>query len=235
MKKICLLFVAILAVNMVASAEGGDLDNQFYFRFGASIPTWKYRGYDGKDDFNNHNYADDWKRGGAIFEMGNIFMLNGIKLMDGMRIGLNVDYLVLNYNRFKSKDAQTKFTTFFWGAKFGPSFTYSPVDKIEFDAYVKFNAVWLSTYFAKPYKQDEGQAYWEDWGIGFFGPKLSVGLNARLSVLMIGVEYNPGFVKYNMWDDTNDELSDEYLGNAKDVDKDYTPTPCINITAGFSF
>jgi hypothetical protein len=231
MKKVCFVFIAIIIANLTFAAEGGDLDNQFYFRLGASIPSWKYMGADDKNDW----VVDDIKRGGGIFEMGNIFMLNGLKLADGMRIGINVDYLCLSYNRFKSKDMQEKFTFFFWGAKFGPSFSYSPVDKISFDTYIKFNPVWLSTAFDAPYKADDD---WDKlWSLGFFGPKLSVGLNVHLSVLIIGVEYNPGIVKYNEYDNDNDEFTDEYVGNYMDPkdDGDYTKVPCFNITAGFSF
>lgn len=231
MKKLCFVFIAAFIANLTYSQ--GDLENQFYFRFGPSVPSWKYYGNDDKND-----YLDDVKRGGGIFEMGNIFMLNGIKLLDGMRIGINVDYLSLNYNRFKSKDAMSKTTYFFWGVKFGPSFTYSPVDKIAFDAYIKFNPVILSTRITKPYKFDEDEVMYDEpdpvLHMGFFGPKLSVGFNIRMAVFMLGFEYNPGIVKYNYYDDDEGEFADEYLGRA-DKKSDYTPTPCMNITMGFSF
>jgi len=164
MKKLYFVLVAAFIANLTYSQ--GDLENQFYIRFGPSVPSWKYFGSDGKKDFQDA-FDDDIKRGGAIFEMGSIFMLNGLKLADGMRIGINVDYLSLNFNRFKSKDAQSKMTTFFWGVKFGPSFSYSPVEKVVFDTYIKFNPVFLSTYFYAPYKADED---WDkEWAIGFSG------------------------------------------------------------------
>jgi hypothetical protein len=230
MKKISLLLIAAFAMNILINAQG-DLDNQFYFRFGPSIPTWKYYGLDEKGD-----YPSDIKRGGINFEMGNIFMLNGIKLMDGMRLGINVDYLTLNYNRFKSNDQDFKFTHFYWGAKVGPSFTYSPVDKLEFDAYVKYNVVWLSTYMMKAYDagidDEDNELY-----MGFIGSKLSVGFNVRYSVMMMGFEYNPGFIKYQYVDDEDGLQSDDNLGNPGDYndDGDRTSIPCINVTFGLSF
>jgi hypothetical protein len=237
MKKLLFVFIAVFMANLTYS-QTGDLENQFYFRIGASMPSWRYMGADGRSDFKDA--SDDFRRRGGIFEMGSIFMLNGIKLMDGMRIGINVDYLSLNYNRFKSKDVfggeGYKFTTFFWGAKFGPSFSYSPVDKLVFDGYLKFNPVWVSTAISKAYEStdiEDSEIY-----MGFFGTKMSVGFNVRYSVMMLGFEFNPGIVKYKYYDQDNDELTDTYLGNNFDQgndDSDYSKVRCTNITFGLSF
>jgi hypothetical protein len=224
------LILIFLVPGVTFSQEDGDLENQFYFRFGASIPSWKYRGLEGKD-----KYADDIKRGGGIFEMGSIFMLNSLKLAKGMRIGINVDYLSLNFNRFKSKDHENKFTTFFWGLKVGPSFSYSPVKKITFDTYIKFNPVWLSTAVYAPYKSSASPKPDPEIYIDFFAPKLSVGLNVRLAAFMLGFEYNPGLMKYKYYDQDQEELVDHYIGRNDDVGSDKTPTPCYNATLGFSF
>jgi hypothetical protein len=222
MKRVCLLLIAVFIANFTFSQEDGDLKNRFYFRGGLSIPTWKYGGEDGKDDF-----PDDTKRGGAVFELGSIFMLNSLKLVDGMRIGINVDYLSLSYHSMKSNDYDAARTALFFGSKIGPSFTYSPVDKLAFDTYIKFNPVWIASVVDDSYGDEDPDVY-----MGFFGTKLSAGFNIRYSILMIGFEYNPGSAKLKWIDE--DAEDDDYLGNADD-DGDKTPMPGYNITFGLSF
>ena len=86
-KLIILVFVALLSIPCF-SQDAGDLENQFYFRFGYSNPSWKYYGLDGKSDF-----PDGARKFGGVFELGSIFYINRLKIRDGMRLGINVDYL----------------------------------------------------------------------------------------------------------------------------------------------
>lgn len=223
MKKLWFVLTFAFLVNLTYGQ--GDLDNQFYFRFGYSNPSWKYLGADDKDD-----WPDDAKKWGGVFELGSIFMLNGIKLADGMRIGINVDYMSLQLHQFKINDGDSKFTTFCFGSKIGPSFTYSPVDKLEFDAVIKFNPVWVASAFMKDYSDEDPEVF-----VGVFGTKMSVGFNIRYSILMMGFEYNPGGAKMK-WTDEDAE-NDDYLGNPADMDDDgdKTSMPGYNITLGLSF
>ena len=223
MKK-TLAVVLLLMIYCAAYTQDGDLKKQTYFRFGYSLPTWKYFGLDGKDDWN-----DNTKRTGAVFEVGSIFMLNSIKIAPGMRLGINVDYLSVNYHRLSY---ETTFGTYannflFVGSKLGPSFSYSPVNHLVFDAFVKFNPVWVAGDFIAEVEDNE-------LFLGFMGIKYSVGLNVRYSVLMVGMEFNPGFVKLRWYDDEAKELTDEYLSNANDNGK-RTPVPGLNFTLGLSF
>jgi hypothetical protein len=186
------------------------------------MPTWKYFGHDGKSD-----WSGGYKRMGGIFEFGSIFMLNSIKLAPGMRIGINVDYLSIDYHRFSSSSLDQKYHFGYLGSKIGPSFSYSPVNRLVIDTYFKFNPVWVAG--------SEWLLYDEDnFFLGFMGIKYSVGLNVRYSILMVGFEYNPGYAKFRWYDKDNSELSDEYMGNGND-NGDKTPVPGMHFTLGLSF
>lgn len=223
MKKLTLMMM-LLAAGIVAFPQGGDLKKQTYFRLGFSIPSWKYRGYE-KDD-----WGSEFNRIGGIFEAGSIFMLNSIKLAPGMRIGINIDYLSVNYHRFGLQEEDASENFIYIGSKVGPSFSFCPVQRLVFDAYAKINPVWVAgglMYYNSELFDDE--VY-----LGFMGIRYSVGLNVRYSILMLGVEFNPGFAKLRYWDPDEKELTDEYLGNAND-NKDKTPVPGVNFTVGLSF
>lgn len=224
MKKILILLVSTIFTSAAFSQEG-NLKKQFYIRVGASIPTWKYYGLDERNDF-----PDNTKRIGGIFEAGSIYMLNGIKLANGMRIGINVDYLSLGINRFSFEENFTNNLVFF-GSKIGPSFSYSPVNHLVFDTYVKFNPVWAAINFDK----SDASGVENDLYIGFMGIKYSVGINVRYSVLMLGFEFNPGYAKLRYYDKEENKLTKEYMGRADETEGNKTPVPCYNLTLGFSF
>jgi hypothetical protein len=225
MKKIMVVIVAFV-ITSAAYTQDGNLKKQFYLRFGASLPTWKFYGYDGKSDF-----TDNTKRIGGIFEVGSIYMLNGIKLADGMRIGINVDYLSLGMNKFKMDGSNASNAFYFAGSKIGPSFSYSPVNHLVIDTYVKFNPVWVAMDNIS-FSDDniENQFF-----LGFMGIKYSVGLNVRFSVLMLGFEFNPGYSKLRYFDKEENKLSEDYYGDASKVNSKKTPVPCMNMTLGLSF
>jgi len=225
MKKLFVLLVSAIITSAVFPQDG-NLKKQFYLRFGASLPTWKYYGLEDKKDF-----PENTKRIGGIFEVGSIYMLNGIKLPDGMRIGINVDYLSLNMNRFTFSDDAFKTTFLFLGSKIGPSFSYSPVKHLVFDTYIKFNPVWS----AFNYDKSDDSELEDDLYLGFMGIKYSLGLNVGYSVLMLGFEYNPGYAKLRYYDQEENELTREYMGNADDLNGNKTSVPCFNMTLGLSF
>ncbi len=224
MKK-ALAVIAMLSLFCVAYNQDGNLKKQTYIRFGFSMPSWKYFGYDDKSYWPD----DETKRTGLVFETGSIFMLNSIKLAPGMRLGINADFLSVAYNRFNSESPLGTYSDNFWyiGSKLGPSFSYSPVKRLVFDAYFKFNPVWVAADFAREY--DDNEIY-----LGFLGIKYSVGLNVRYSILMLGMEFNPGFAKIRWFDQDEKELTHVYLSNVNDNSKK-TPVPSMNFTIGLSF
>ncbi|MBN1143935.1 MAG: hypothetical protein JXA72_05915 [Bacteroidales bacterium] len=221
MKKI-LINLLLVAISFAGIAQDGNLKKQTYFRVGLSSPSWKYLGIDDKSD-----WGDDIKRIGGLFEVGNIFMLNSMKIAPDMRLGINVDYLSVNYHKFSEDDNNLNF--FYFGSKIGPSFSYSPVSKLVFDVYAKINPVWVAG-SVWAYQEDLID---DDFFMGFMGIKWSVGLNVRYSLLMLGFEFNPGYAKFRYYDSEENELTDEYLGNDND-NKDTTPVPAMNFTIGIS-
>lgn len=138
MKK-ALMILTLMAIVFAGYAQDGNLKKQTYFRIGLSSPSWKYFGMDGKSD-----WSDDTKRIGGLFEVGNIFMINSLKIAPDMRLGINVDYLSVNYHKFSNSENDFKMNFFFFGSKIGPSFSYSPVSKLVFDVYAKINPVWVA-------------------------------------------------------------------------------------------
>ncbi len=224
MKKV-LISLLLLTIMFAVFSQDGNLKKQTYFRIGLSSPSWKYFGSDGKSDWN-----DNMKRIGGLFEMGNIFMLNSLKIAPDMRLGINVDYLSVNYHKFSESESDYNMNFFYFGSKIGPSFSYSPVSKLVFDVYAKINPVWVAG-SVWAYHDDLID---DDFFMGFMGIKWSVGLNVRYSLLMLGFEFNPGYAKFKYYDSEENEFTDEYLGNMND-NKDTTPVPAMNFTIGISF
>ena len=225
MKRMSLFFAAIF-LSIALFSQNGNLKTQaFYFRFGLSIPTWKYFGATGKSDWSDMNM----KRYGGVFEMGSIFMLNSIKIAKGLRIGINVDYLSVNAHVFTFDEMGNSATNLnvFVGSKIGPSISYSPVKPLVFDVFGKINPVWYggsATTFSG--NTDANEAF-----TGNLGIKYSIGFNLRFSVLMMGFEFNPGSMKLKSTD------THEFLGNSMSAnDKgDKTKMPGYNVTIGLSF
>lgn len=218
MKKI-LLVISVMIFSAGIYAQG-DLDNTFYFRFGISKPTKSYGGVD--DDA----FWNDLKRNGLTFELGQIFMINQLQMADGLRLGVNVDYLALNYHAMK--DEGNGLAAVIVGSKIGPSLSYSPVDKLVFDGYIKLNPTWVSALFYV------GESAASDYGLGFVGIGYSMGINVRYSILMLGFEFNKSWNKLKHYD-ADGNATDDYFGNFSDPDKDRTPMPSYNFTIGLAF
>lgn len=222
MKKFIILLSALLIVASVSAQK--SFDNEFYFRFGYSNPSWKQLGAD-KDD-----WSDAWKKIGFTGEIGTIFMLNNILKQENMAIGIDVDYLTFYWHQFSFNQAgalvDIDIGTLRVGSKVGPSFTYSPVKRLAFDVYVKADISWVTaTAFVYNNNSDDYDGFGKVFAVGF-----STGFNIRYSVLMLGFEYNTISPKLEDVDNPG-----EYLGNFKNTSSDRTPLPSVSFTIGLSF
>jgi hypothetical protein len=223
MKKLTILFYAVL-ISSVAFTQG-SIDNEVYFRFGYSSPSWKQFGGT-KTEWQDFEF----KKKGFMGEVGTIFMLKSIPLPDGMAIGVNADYLSVYWHQFTRETGGSKidFRTLRLDSKVGPSFTYSPVNNIAFDVYVKADINWFTgTVQTENDDADEADVYGDFFAIG-----LSTGINVRLSVVMLGFEFNTISPKLE-----NMDVSGTYLGNFIDQNDngDKSKMPSMTFSLGFSF
>lgn len=219
MKKIfILLFVLSISYPTFAQDDIG-LENSFYFRFGYSKPTTAYFGIE------DQSVWDDAKRTGGMFELGSIFMINSLPLADGLRLGINVDYVDLTFHQFEILNDNLTLRTLQISSKVGPSLSYSPVDKLVFDVYFKANIPWVGGLWIDYFDIED------DGFVGYLGFGYSTGINIRYRAMMIGFEYNKDSMKL---EDVDVDNEGEYFGNATD-DSDKTPMSCFNFTFGLSF
>ncbi|NOR74004.1 MAG: outer membrane beta-barrel protein [Draconibacterium sp.] len=219
MKKI-IVFFAIALISF--SSFGQKLDNEFYFRFGYSNPSWEQFGL--TDEFRGDEGLES--KTGAIFELGTIFMINSLPASDKMAFGINVDYLYLNYNNFSTIDNEFNIGTMRVGSKIGPSFTFSPTKRLAFDIFAKVDIAWATaTAFYENSIEDADETYIAKMATGF-----STGLNIRFGILMIGLEYNTISPELE-----SDDYPGEFIGNLSDENSNKSPLPSMNFTLGLSF
>lgn len=216
MKKILVfLLVTFVAISCFAQSR---FDNEFYFRMGYSSPSWQQFGGEESD-------WDGASKFGVVGEIGTIFMFKKIPLPENMAIGLDVDYLTFCYNQFSNNTSDVDLGTLRFDSKIGPSFTFSPVKDLAFDAYVKADIAWVTaTAIVEDNNTDDADAY---ANIGTFG--VSTGVNFRYKILMLGIEYNTISPVLENVDDDGD-----FLGSINSS-SDKSPLPCLNFTIGLSF
>lgn len=213
-------FLAVLMVTFVTISgfAQSSLDNEFYLRLGYSSPSWEQFGrteaeWNGASKF------------GVVGEIGTIFMFKKIPLPENMAIGLDVDYLTFCYNQFSYSTSDVDLGTLRFDSKIGPSFTFSPVKDLAFDAYVKADIAWITaTAVVYDGNADDADAY---ANIGTIG--VSTGINFRYKILMLGLEYNTVSPELENIDDDTD-----FFGNWDD-NGNKSPLPCLNFTIGLSF
>ena len=211
------LTILVLSISILSLAQSsGDLENQFYFRFGYSNPTTSYLGVDDVE------FWDNFSRVGGVFELGHIFIINKAALSDGLRIGINVDYAELSYHQLDYTDIDFTLGLLKLSSKIGPSLSYSPASKLVFDVFVKAKIPWVAGIAIVGDELDE--VYLAKPGIG-----VSTGINVRYRFLMLGFEYNSDKMKFE-----NVDVPEEYFGNLGDG-TDKTPMPSLSFTFGFCF
>lgn len=215
MKKLLFAFI-ILSISLTTFAQGegvpenqGDLENQFYFRFGYSLPVGSYLM---PVDSDNDPDWTDINRFGTSFELGSIFFLNSIPMPDGLRLGVNVDYLSTSYHRLTPDLFDESLIVWKLAAKVGLAFSYSPVQDLVFDTYFKAHVPAVALMWAED--------YFDDLLIATRAIGYATGINIRYSFLMMGVEFNTVSM---IFEDTD--------GN----DTDKLALPNLNFIFGFSF
>lgn len=225
MKKIIVILLAVfISLSVYAQDfESGDLKKKFYLRGGISTPTWTYYGAKNMNMLKDEIGAES--KIGANFEIGSIFMLNGIDLGPGLRFGINVDYLSFKAQVFRLQGGDNLYN-FFIGSKIGPSFTYQPARALAFDIYAKINPVWVGAIYANLQNlSDDDLKYY----LGYVQLMYSFGINVRVSVLMIGFEYDIGSLALK------NNKSGEYWPDLSDPNSKKTPMPGFNVTIGLNF
>ncbi len=227
MKKGAFLFIGIL-ISLTTLSQ--NLDNEFYFRFGYSSPSWKQFGMTENDWLD----AAINKKVGGTFEIGTIFMINSFPAAKNMALGINADYLYLNYSKlYSSNNLQNiNLDHVTAGSKLGPSFTFSPVDKLAFDIYFKAHVAWSSA--AVIYEEVYDDA--EDFYLGKTTLGYSTGLNIRYGILMLGIEYDSVSPELESDDSPGEYLQEAFNAEFNiDGDSKKSPLPCLNFTLGLSF
>lgn len=231
MKKVLLAVLALsLALPIFAKKKSkNEFDNQFYIRGGLTRPMWKYGFAEKKDDWQWEGTTV--KRKGGNFELGSIFMLNSIDFHDQCRIGINADYFGVSWATFQMEadgmDGKAKYTTLFLSSKVGPSFTYSPVDKMFIDVYAKAQIVWFAP--SASYNTDDGFDV-DDADVAILKLKPSLGFNFRYSVGMIGFEMSPGRMKTRSTETLED--GEDFIQDEDGKNPRYNT---FSITLGLSF
>jgi len=216
MKKITLLFTTVL-VSFISFAQG-EFDNKVYARIGYSNPSWE-------PVSRFENWENGYKKYGAIFDAGTIFMFDGILSSDKTCIGLDVTYVSVYWHKFINDPSKLDVHNLRLSSKIGPSFTYSPDGKLAFDVFIKADMGW-ATGTAYIYNHDIEE---DDVFTNFITPGWSTGFNVRIKNLMLGFEYSTISPKLE-----NEEIQEEYLGNADD-DSEKSPMPSLNFMVGVCF
>jgi hypothetical protein len=218
-------FLVALTISITSFSqdfESGDLKKKNYVRAGLSTPTWQYYGYSNANELKAGLNAET--RIGGIFEIGTIFMLNGINVGNNMRFGINADFVSFKTQIF-NKPGSENIYNFFVGSKIGPSFTYAPSKAIAFDVFVKLNPVWAAAIYNNHQEFDNGI----DMYYGYVQMMYSAGINIKLAIIMLGFEYDFGGLKLknnkegNYWPDYSNPNSKK------------TPMHGFNVTFGFCF
>ena len=219
---IVVLSISILSLAQTSgdslnlSQSSGDLENQFYFRFGYSQATTSYLGVDDAE------FWDFFSRYGGVFELGHIFIINKAALSDGLRIGINVDYAEISYHHLTYPEEDVTLGLAKLSSKIGPSLSYSPASNLVFDVFVKAKIPWVGGIAIVTDGEDE--VY-----LGTLGFGVATGINVRYRFIMLGFEYNSDNMKFE-----NQDYPGEYFGNLSE-DSDKTPMPSLSFTLGFSF
>ena len=145
-----------------------------------------------------------------------------MQVSQSLVLGIDITYASLYFHLFSNND-QDNIGTLRLASKIGPSFTYSPENKLSFNTYVKADVSWLTvTTFISDDNIDDALFY---RNIGTIG--LSTGINVSYSLLMLGFEYNTISPKLE-----NIDYKGNFLGNFGNSSSKKTSMPSISFTLG---
>jgi len=173
--------------------------------------------------------AYDKNRGGGI-EFGAYYYLPGLGMINKSLIpGFDVTFVSLGTNFLRKTETVVEKQTYFdpiynqqlsqnipvindsiytftsIGVKAGPAITFNPVGKIFLDIFYKFHPVASWERYKLEKRSDQYQLIVprEKDNIGGFGLKYSLGVNARLSLINAGIEFDLGKVDYSIGNNYN--------------------------------
>jgi len=228
MKKITTLLIVFCISFISYAQENRGLDNRFYVRLGYAKPTSSCLGAD------MWPFGGEVNRTGGMFELGSIFMINNLDLGDGLRLGINVDYVELAYLQFTAEDYmygdEYIFHSGLLSSKVGPSISYNPVSKLVFDGFIKAKIAWVGGGYIST--DNEDSEWYDKSFIGYMGFGFSTGLNIRFGALIVGFDYNNCSIKIE-----DRDISGEYLGNIFDYYNrgEKSKIKYFNISLGVNF
>lgn len=167
MKRLFLLAVAIV-LAVTTFSQNSDLDNAVYVRLGYGMPGGTF-----KSTLNT--------TAGAQFEVGTIFYLNGLKLPEKLKLGIDATFLSFSgfVDRQMMKDNNETVSYFTAGAKVGPVVSYNFAKNFVGDVYFKLHPHYFIT----------GQKHEDYTADNQFKLGTSFGLNVRWKFLMVGCEF----------------------------------------------
>lgn len=229
-----------------AAKDRGVFDNAFYMRIGQSTPKGKFgeaptMEKSGRDSFNGVDGSGAQK--GFVAEMGLISYFRDLPLAEQFRLGLDVN-LAVSVNKLDWSSLNSNFSNegtvpmTFAGLKIGPAFSYNPAGKLILDAFFKFNPCFSTAPDIYYYEnQDTNNNYSYSLSNDLtpvFAVRKSLGMNIRYSALMLGLEYNYGKVKYNLYEDYSGTVNGAPT-SGYDAFEVKTPTSMFLLTGGFKF
>lgn len=220
MKRPVTLLISLLTSLLVFSQ--GNFDNEFYFRFGYSLPFWTQYGATQED------WEDASRKFGLTGEIGTIFMFKNVPKSEKTALGIDVDFLTVYWQKFETFDesSEVDLWNFRLDSKIGPSITFVPVNRLAFDIFIKADISWFSlTGIMYNNDMEDMEGFGDIFALG-----ISTGFNVRYSILMVGFEFNTISPQLE-----NVENPGEYMGNINDINADRSPLPSVNFTVGLSF
>jgi hypothetical protein len=208
-------FLALLCLAMFAgflvSAQNSEqtqipnnIRSGFYIKGGGSFPMGEftnnhsfYYKYQGKTDTITFNQA----KFGPVFELGYLIYIGPAFANNHLRAGIDATFLTASFNPTdhavpanSSSSKKLEYWYYFVGQKFGPVITINPVDHLMIDLSYKLNATaaWFHSM----------------WGSAYTLNELSLGI--RYKVILFGVQYNWGKIKYIYNQDDNPSFDIDY-------------------------
>ncbi|MBK8808777.1 MAG: hypothetical protein IPO21_19920 [Bacteroidales bacterium] len=199
-------YTCVIALIFSVGVFAQDIPNHEYLNFSWYRPT----GY-GLPDFRDAHsedirFARQFNNGfhfGGSFAIGSNFYINKMNWVDGLRMGINAEYIEFSANYLKGEyqyivsdekfhDVHGKISP-----KVGIVISYMPLKIMKMDLFVR----WAPA-FGVWYMYDEEHSYnfygyekLENTAFEYALNRFSFGFNYRISVIRIGVEYINGVSK----------------------------------------